>query len=29
LCVTEEQMREGFAIINRALDATDRAIGGA
>jgi taurine--2-oxoglutarate transaminase len=26
LCVTEEQMREGFAIIDRALDATDRSI---
>ena len=28
LCVTEEQMREGFAIIDRALDATDRSLGG-
>ena len=28
LCVTEEQMREGFAIIDRALEATDNAIGG-
>jgi taurine--2-oxoglutarate transaminase len=28
LCVTEEQLREGFAIINKALDATDQAIGG-
>jgi taurine--2-oxoglutarate transaminase len=26
LCVTEEQLREGFAIIDRALEATDRAI---
>jgi len=26
LCVTEEQMREGFAIIDRALDATDRVL---
>ena len=26
LCVTEEQLREGFAIIHRALEATDRAI---
>jgi taurine--2-oxoglutarate transaminase len=27
LCITEEQLREGFAIIDRALDATDAAIG--
>jgi taurine--2-oxoglutarate transaminase len=26
LCVTEEQLREGFAIIDRALEATDRAV---
>jgi taurine---2-oxoglutarate transaminase len=26
LCITEEQLREGFAIIDRALDATDAAI---
>ena len=26
LCVTEEQLREGFAIIHRALDATDRSL---
>jgi taurine--2-oxoglutarate transaminase len=26
LCITEEQLREGFAIIDRALDATDPAI---
>ena len=26
LCVTEEQLREGFAVIDRALDATDAAI---
>jgi taurine--2-oxoglutarate transaminase len=26
LCVTEEQLREGFAIIDKALEATDRAI---
>jgi len=26
LCVTEEQLREGFAIIDRALEATDRAL---
>jgi taurine--2-oxoglutarate transaminase len=26
LCITEEQLREGFAVIDRALDATDAAI---
>jgi taurine--2-oxoglutarate transaminase len=26
LCITEDQLREGFAIIDRALDATDAAI---
>jgi taurine--2-oxoglutarate transaminase len=26
LCITEEQLREGFAIIHRALEATDRSI---
>ena len=26
LCITEEQLREGFAVIDRALDATDTAI---
>ena len=26
LCITEEQLREGFAIIDKALDATDAAI---
>ena len=26
LCITEEQLREGFAVIDRALEATDAAI---
>ena len=26
LCITEEQLREGFAIIDRALEITDRAV---
>ena len=28
LCITEEQLREGFAIIDRALDITDRVVEG-
>jgi taurine--2-oxoglutarate transaminase len=28
LCITEEQLREGFSIIDRALEETDAAIGG-
>jgi len=27
LCITEQQLREGFAIIDRALEITDRAVG--
>jgi taurine--2-oxoglutarate transaminase len=26
LCITEEQLREGFAIIDRALEVTDAAV---
>jgi len=27
LCINEQQLREGFAIIDRALAITDRAVG--
>jgi adenosylmethionine-8-amino-7-oxononanoate aminotransferase len=29
LCITEDQLREGVAIIDRALEATDAALAGA